>query len=92
MIYHLEKNIRVMCRVRPKTINELKKQNIMFELRDNSIHNENISSLVDCERSRITKQESSFDKIFPPSSNQQQLFEELSPVVQSTVEGYNVCV
>lgn len=33
-----------------------------------------------------------FDKIFSPESSNQEIFEELSQLVQSSLDGYNVCV
>ncbi|XP_071451502.1 kinesin-like protein KIFC1 [Hetaerina americana] len=34
----------------------------------------------------------SFDRVFPPSAVQADLFEDLSELVQSVIDGYNVCV
>jgi len=33
-----------------------------------------------------------FDKIFRTSSKQHHIFDELKPLVQSSMEGYNVCI
>lgn len=39
-----------------------------------------------------TKQEFNFDRVFPPTTCQADIFEELAMLVQSALEGYNVCV
>lgn len=41
---------------------------------------------------KTTKQDFTFDRIFPPTASQEEVFSELSMLVQSAIEGYNVCV
>ncbi|XP_018406379.1 PREDICTED: protein claret segregational-like [Cyphomyrmex costatus] len=97
-IQELKGNIRVFCRVRPRTPKEIEQMktpcNINF-VDDCTIEVSKSDGLdgVSCSRKlRGIKQEFSFDKVFTSNASQADVFEELSLLVQSALEGYNVCV
>ncbi|XP_076167652.1 protein claret segregational isoform X2 [Ptiloglossa arizonensis] len=98
VIQELKGNIRVFCRVRPRTQNELDKRKLMCAM--NFVDECTIevgkfdgSDAVSCSgKLRGMRQEFTFDKVFPPTTSQQDVFEELALLVQSALEGYNVCV
>lgn len=95
-IQELKGNIRVFCRVRPRTPNELGKPLCLMNFIDEctiEVGKSDGSDALSCSgKLRGTRQEFSFDKVFPPSAKQADIFEELSMLVQSALEGYNVCV
>ncbi|XP_028254430.1 kinesin-like protein KIFC1 [Parambassis ranga] len=91
-IQELKGNIRVFCRVRPLTGGGLSKH-IQLMPSDNKT-----MTLVKTEESHTGKTADtqknynfSFDRVFGPQTSQQDVFEEISLLVQSALDGYNVC-
>ncbi|ORC92506.1 C-terminal motor kinesin [Trypanosoma theileri] len=84
-IQELKGNIRVYCRVRPMLQTELKDghKNVMqFPSTDEL-------KLVD-QNGRPKLYE--FDEVYPPEAPQSKVFEDTSPLIDSVVDGYNVCI
>ncbi|KAF7284477.1 hypothetical protein GWI33_022071 [Rhynchophorus ferrugineus] len=96
VIQDLKGNIRVFCRIRPPISSselELLQCSISFvdhnglEIRKTR---ESISQITG--KPQEFKGEFTFDRVFPPESTQEEVFEDLAQLVQSALDGYNVCV
>ncbi|XP_068106294.1 kinesin-like protein KIFC1 isoform X2 [Hyperolius riggenbachi] len=95
-VQELKGNIRVFCRVRPTLQSEraLPAGHILFPPND-----EKAIALTKVEESHIGREKSqsvkydfNFDCTFPPSASQAAVFEEISLMVQSALDGYPVCI
>uniref|UniRef100_A0A1A8CZ41 Kinesin-like protein n=1 Tax=Nothobranchius kadleci TaxID=1051664 RepID=A0A1A8CZ41_NOTKA len=92
MIQELKGNIRVFCRVRPLVDGGMSSHIQLAPSDNKSI------TLAKTEESHTGKSADthknyhfSFDQVFGPHASQQQIFEEISLLVQSALDGYNVC-
>ncbi|XP_046396990.1 carboxy-terminal kinesin 2-like [Ischnura elegans] len=86
-LMELKGNIRVFCRVRPLLPAEKAKNDSTEHI---SIANER--SIDVYKGDKKIKNSFSFDRVFAPSAGQQEIFEDLAELVQSVIDGYNVCV
>lgn len=104
-IQELKGNIRVFCRVRPLLGDELlggtgEIHHIHFPDEDGKVLELEKLAGIDPNESAMSMRkpsanghyEFSFDKVFNPQSQQAQVFEEISQLVQSALDGYNVCI
>ncbi|XP_050680938.1 protein claret segregational [Leptidea sinapis] len=91
-IQDLKGNIRVYCRVRPPLDSEASKPLYNLNVLDAcSIEVEKVELLNSARKGR-SQHTFSFDGIFTPHSSQSDVFNEVSPMVQSALDGYNVCI
>ncbi|XP_072943758.1 protein claret segregational [Epargyreus clarus] len=91
-IQDLKGNIRVYCRVRPPLESETSKPLYNLNVLDAcSIEVEKIE-LLNSARKGKSQHSFTFDGIFTPHSSQEDVFAEVSPMVQSALDGYNVCI
>ena len=87
-------NIRVFCRVRPKLETEKNLEMCLFDFSEKNItiygphHKSNTGKR---EENRI-KEQYKFDKIFTPNDDQENIFEEIYHMIQSSLDGFNVCI
>ncbi|CAG4911379.1 unnamed protein product [Colias eurytheme] len=91
-VQDLKGNIRVYCRVRPPLESETNKPLYNLNVLDAcSIEVEKIE-LLNSARKGKSQHSFTFDGIFTPHSSQEDVFAEVAPMVQSALDGYNVCI
>uniref|UniRef100_A0A093XZ87 Kinesin-like protein n=1 Tax=Talaromyces marneffei PM1 TaxID=1077442 RepID=A0A093XZ87_TALMA len=96
-VQELKGNIRVFCRVRPPLNFEPESDIAQIEFPDDAEDCKEIAVMGPEERSSLgtisRKQNAfSFDRVFGPSNQNADVFEEISQLVQSALDGYNVCI
>ncbi|XP_078355961.1 carboxy-terminal kinesin 2-like, partial [Oculina patagonica] len=95
-IQELKGNIRVFCRVRPMLTSEEDQRQCMFSFgqdeRELVLEPTSPNESICGTKKAAPKHEFSFDKVFTPSSSQQDVFGEISQLIQSALDGYNVCI
>ena len=94
-VQELKGNIRVFCRVRPPIEADSEAAKIKYPDRDSD--SKDVEVLGQPEKSSLgnvtTKTNTfSFDRVFSPSSVNADVFDEISQLVQSALDGYNVCI
>nr|BAF62975.1 Carboxy-terminal kinesin 1 [Gallus gallus] len=98
LVQELKGNIRVFCRVRPLLAAEKEKQKGMEHLHFPPQDNKTLvllreeESHIGRERKEDLKYDFSFDRVFRPSASQEEVFEDISLLVQSALDGYHVCI
>ncbi|ORX94860.1 kinesin-domain-containing protein [Basidiobolus meristosporus CBS 931.73] len=93
-IQELKGNIRVFCRVRPLLGAELSDDMSHISFPDDGKSIELFQSQTSADGSKTTSKSFpfQFDKVFQPGVSQAEVFEEISQLVQSALDGYPVSI
>lgn len=93
-IQELKGNIRVFCRVRPGMSPDDEQAQISFPDTENStqIEVKGLEGKSSLGKDVTKTHPFSFDRVFAPSSTNQEVFDEISQLIQSSLDGYNVCI
>lgn len=96
-VQELKGNIRVFCRVRPTLPVEGPSDAAHYTYPDEAEDSKEINILGPEEKSSlgaVTRKNHnfSFDHVFGPSAQNSNVFDEISQLVQSALDGYNVCI
>jgi len=87
-IQELKGNIRVYCRIRPFIPGEDQKSTTINYVGDNG-------DLIIANPTRHGKEGSKsfkFNKVFGPTTSQDDVFKDIEPLIRSVLDGYNVCI
>lgn len=95
-VQELKGNIRVFCRVRPALEADLTGP-AKINYPDSEVDSKEVEVMGLEEKSSLgnvttRKNAFAFDRVFGPSSQNQDVFGEISQLVQSALDGYNVCI
>ncbi|XP_077290310.1 protein claret segregational-like [Arctopsyche grandis] len=94
-IQDLKGHIRVYCRVRPVLNEEKSKPSVDVDIVDSctmEIEKTLTNSTGGLTKKQNSKHSFAFDGVFSSSSTQVEIFDEVSSLVQSALDGYNVCI
>lgn len=95
-VQELKGNIRVFCRVRPTLPSADAEDLAVMKFPDSEDFKE-IEVKGQEEKNSLGKPTTkihpfSFDRVFDPTSNNTEIFEEISQLIQSALDGFNVCI
>ncbi|CAD6592553.1 MAG: kinesin-like nuclear fusion protein [Alectoria sarmentosa] len=96
-VQELKGNIRVFCRVRPSLESDPVDAFARIVYPDDETDSKEVEVMGAEEKSSLgtittKKHPFAFDRVFGPESRNQDVFGEISQLVQSALDGYNVCI
>lgn len=93
VIMDLRGNIRVFCRVRPPLEYEQDRPLCGWNyLDETSLEIHNLEMQASGAKNKVASHVFSFDHVFHSQSTQEDVFGMVSPLIQSALDGYNICI
>ncbi|CAJ1062116.1 kinesin-like protein KIFC3 [Xyrichtys novacula] len=86
-LVELKGNIRVLCRVKP-VLKEDQREEGQSVVVTTDPNNESSLNVLNKGKDRIFE----LDKVFHPQATQEEVFQEIEPLVTSCIDGYHVCI
>uniref|UniRef100_W5M9Q8 Kinesin-like protein n=1 Tax=Lepisosteus oculatus TaxID=7918 RepID=W5M9Q8_LEPOC len=86
-LVELKGNIRVLCRVKPVLVEDQQEEGQTTVVTTDP---NNESAVI--VRSKGRERTFELDKVFQPQATQDEVFQEIEPLVTSCIDGYNVCI
>ncbi|KAG0482343.1 hypothetical protein HPP92_010427 [Vanilla planifolia] len=86
-IQDLKGNIRVYCRVRPFLHGQASNMSTISRIDD-----QNITIASASKNGKDARRNFTFNKVFGPTATQEEIFSDTQPLIQSVLDGYNVCI
>ncbi|GER45997.1 kinesin-related protein [Striga asiatica] len=87
-LQELKGNIRVYCRIRPFLPGQKGKQSIIEYIGENG----ELIVVNPSKQGKEARRSFKFDKVYGPTSTQEEVFSDIEPLIQSVLDGYNVCI
>ncbi|CAL9135631.1 unnamed protein product [Musa acuminata var. zebrina] len=87
-VQELKGNIRVYCRIRPYLSGENKKQSTIYHIGENG----ELILANPTKQGKDGQRVFNFNKVFGPTATQEEVFLDTRPLIQSILDGYNVCI
>ncbi|TWW79284.1 Kinesin-like protein KIFC3 [Takifugu flavidus] len=87
-LVELKGNIRVLCRVKPVLKEDQQHNEGQPVVVTTDPNNESSLSVLNKGKGRVFE----MDKVFHPQATQEEVFQEIEPLVTSCIDGYHVCI
>ncbi|MCD9558805.1 hypothetical protein HAX54_016425 [Datura stramonium] len=87
-VQELKGNIRVYCRVRPFIRGQKEKQSVVEYIGENG----ELIVVNPSKQAKEGRRSFKFNTVYSPASTQAQVYSDIQPLVQSVLDGYNVCI